>query len=379
MPSHTLTVEQYRDAVDAFDRLGNKSAAARDLGIGRQTIRDRIKRGRDLGYHLSEGARGAVQSARLSPQEAHSGWIVDVDPETGSRKSTYWQKPPEAQLDDVLERIRDTMEGIRPAPTIKAPEYADADLLTLYPLSDLHFGLLAWGKETGEDYDTAKASERVRSWVAQCVDASPASETGLILVAGDLLHADDQTNQTPGSKHQLDTDGRHFRTLDVTIEALACAIECAAAKHKRIIVRIIPGNHDKTAYMAILFGLANRYKDSPQISIPKVPGEWFARQHGKVMLAAHHGDKAKPERMVHFLADQYAELWGKTRHRFLFTGHFHHAKMQDIGGVTHEQLRAVTARDAYAVAHGFTARAQLQAITFHRILGEVSRVKINGH
>jgi hypothetical protein len=81
--------------------------------------------------------------------------------------------------------------------------------------------------------------------------------------------------------------------------------------------------------------------------------------------------------MVHFLADQYAEMWGRTKHRFLFTGHLHHHKSQDIGGVQWEQLRAVTPRDAYAVSNSYIARAQLQAITFDRNRGEISRVKVN--
>ena len=80
--------------------------------------------------------------------------------------------------------------------------------------------------------------------------------------------------------------------------------------------------------------------------------------------------------MVFFMADEYAPMWGRTRHRFLFTGHLHHHKSADIGGVQWEQLRAVTERDAYAVGHAYTARAQLQAITYHKTRGEVMRVKV---
>lgn len=48
----------------------------------------------------------------------------------------------------------------------------------------------------------------------------------------------------------------------------------------------------------------------------------------------------------------------------------------DIGGVVWEQLRALTARDAYAISNAYTARAQLQAITLHKDRGEVQRVKV---
>jgi hypothetical protein len=351
------------------------SAAARSMGKPVETVRCILKECRQKGYHLSDGARGAVQNAGLSGAEAKAGWIVNVDPETGSRQSTYWRAP-EADTESIVDRLRDAFEGITPAVIIPAPEYSNADLLSVYPIPDAHVGLQSWGKETGEDYDTEKATDRIKSWVAQCVASAPPSETAIILGVGDLTHADDQTNQTPRSKHQLDVNTRHFKTLDMTISAMAAAIETAAVKHRRVIVRILPGNHDTTTYMAVLFALAERYRNNARVEVQKIPGEFFAHQFGKVLIAAHHGDKAKAERLVLFMADQFPAMWGETRHRFLYTGHLHHHKSQDIGGVQHEQLRAITARDAYAVAHGYTARAQMQTITFHREHGEVSRIKV---
>jgi hypothetical protein len=351
------------------------AAAARSMDKPVETVRSILKECREKGYHLSDGARGAVQNAGLSGAEAKAGWIVNVDPETGSRQSTYWRAP-ESGTESIIDQMRSAFEGITPAVIIPAPEYSNADLLSVYPIPDAHVGLQSWGKETGEDYDTEKATDRIKSWVAQCVASAPPSETAIILGVGDLTHADDQTNQTPRSKHQLDVDTRHFKTLDMTIAAMAAAIETAATKHRRVIVRILPGNHDTTTYMAVLFALAERYRDNPRIEVQKIPGEFFAHQFGKVLIAAHHGDKAKAERLVLFMADQFPTMWGETRHRFLYTGHLHHLKSQDIGGVQHEQLRAITARDAYAVAHGYTARAQMQTITFHREHGEISRIKV---
>lgn len=128
--------------------------------------------------------------------------------------------------------------------------------------------------------------------------------------------------------------------------------------------------------MAVMFALAERYRNEPRVTVQKVPGEFFVHRFGDCFISAHHGHGGKPERMVLFLADEYASDWGQTRHRFLFTGHLHHHKSADIGGVTWEQLRAVTARDAYAVGNAYTARAQLQAITLHRSKGEVQRAKV---
>jgi hypothetical protein len=217
----------------------------------------------------------------------------------------------------------------------------------------------------------------LRTWIEKAIAASPASHTAVVLDNGDLTHADDTQNVTPASKHKLDVDTRHFKTMEVTVEALAFAVDAALRKHERVIVRILPGNHNRESYLCVMFALAERFRDNPRVTVQRQPGEFFAFEFGKVLIAAHHGDKAKADRMVHFLADQYAEMWGRTRHRYLFTGHLHHHKAQDIGGVQWEQLRAVTARDAYAVSHAYTARAQLQGITFHRQHGEVSRVKVS--
>jgi hypothetical protein len=369
--SADLTDKQ-REALAAVELHGSKTKAAAALGIDRKVLRVRLasaerKMSLDPAIHASMVAVGTDMVPALAWAKTKS--------EDGTSYSVLL-KPPAAETVDTAQRIREALEGLEPAPAVVAPQYADDALCTVVPLADCHVGMMAWGVETGEDYDTKIATARIRDWVGRVIDASPASGTAIILDVGDLTHADDQTNQTPKSKHGLDVDTRHFRTLDVTIAALAYSVDYALRKHRRVVVRILPGNHNPAAYLAVMFALAERYREEPRVEVQKVPGEFFLFEFGKVMIAAHHGDKAKADRIVHFLADQYAEAWGRTKHRFLFTGHLHHHKAQDIGGVTHEQLRALTARDAYAVSHAYTARAQLQAITFHRDFGEIQRVKV---
>ena len=365
----TLTPAQ-QEAKDAFALHGTIRGAARALGIDPKSLRNRLK----------------FAERKLDPAIKDSMVAVGTDlvpalawAKTKSQDGTSYSvllKPSAAEQESFLDRVAEAFADIPAAPPVAAPLHADSDLLTIYPLADAHIGMMSYGKETGESYNTDIAAERVRSWVARAVDASPASGVAVILDVGDLTHADDDTNMTPRSKHALTVDTRHFRTLDVTIAALASATECALRKHARVIVRILPGNHNQTSYMAVMFALAERYRNEPRVEVQKVPGEFFVMEFGAVMLAAHHGHGGKPDRMVHFIADEYAQIWGRTRHRFLLTGHLHHMKAQDIGGMTHEQLRAITARDAYAVSNAYSARSQLQGITYSKTHGEVQRVKI---
>lgn len=374
MPTPPVSDETALEAYRAWKEYGNNIEAGKALGVSDVTISRRRREAIARGLHLSEGIRGEIASANLNIGEARGGWKHVYDGE-GKKTGTVRWTAPEAAPEDIADKIRTALDGLPRSQPIPAPEHVNADLLTLYPIADAHIGMRAWGQEVGEDYDTDIACRRLRTWVAQCVASSPPSDTAIILDVGDLTHADDQMNATPRSKHVLDVDTRYFKTIDMTIAALATATEAAAAKHKRVIVRILPGNHNPHSYVAIVMALAERYRDDPRITVEKIPGEFFAKQFGKVMIAAHHGDKAKADRLVLFLADQYPDMWGATRHRFLWTGHLHHHKSQDIGGVTWEQLRAVTERDAYATSHAYSARSQLQAITYHREHGEVSRVK----
>jgi len=378
MPALPVTDAALLEVLEVFERNDRSNlATVKETGKSGATVRRYIAEARQRGLHLSSGAKDAMQAVNLNGAEIAGGWRHAYDDDGKKVESVRWSVPKQEATEDVLERIRAAFEGIEPAAPVAAPESVLADLCTVYPIADAHIGLLAWDRETGSDYDTAIACERVRTWVAQCVASSPASGTAVILDVGDFTHADNDTYQTPRGKHVLDVDTRMFRTLDIGIATLAGAVESALTKHQTVHVRILPGNHNSTIYLAVMFALSERYRDDPRVIVHKEPSEFFLFEFGRVMLTAHHGDKAKADRLVHFVADEFAEAWGRTKYRFLFTGHLHSHKSQDIGGMKWEQLRAVAERDAYAVSHAYSGRAQLQAITYDRTRGEVQRVSVN--
>ena len=337
--------------------------------------------------------RGAAEELDVSESTLRL-WRKDIDPALKSAMesvgthlvpSVAWIKtkglsvllrPPAADPIDIVERVKEVFARIEPLAPRPSLEQGDEDLITLYPLADVHLGMLSWGEETGEDYDTNIAVRRLQCGMAACVAAAPAARTAIVLNAGDFLHANDDTNSTPASKHALDTDSRHWRTLDAAVQVTVDLIEMALTKHETVIYRALRGNHDPSAPPVLTFALAQRYRNEPRVIIEKNPSDFFVYEFGKVMITAHHGDKAKPERLVMFFADDHALIWGRTKHRYLWTGHLHHHKSQDIGGMKWEQLRAVSARDAYASSHGYSAKSEMQCITYHRERGEVQRASV---
>lgn len=365
-----MTPEQ-KAALEAMQKYGSQRKAAEALGLSRSGFRDRLYRAQSY-KEADPAVKGAM--AEVGMQDIgvlHSGWIKT------DGASLYFQQPKTApQPEDIAQRVRDALEGVEAIPPIAAPENALADLLTLYPMPDAHIGQLSWGKETGEDYDLRIAAERIRTGIAECLSASPASQQAVLVAMGDWLHVNDQTNQTYHSRHQLDADGRFQKVLDVGIGVLAATAEALLAKHATVTVVVQRGNHDETAYLAVLFALAERYRNEPRITVQRKPGEFFVMEWGQCLLASCHGDKAKAERLVMYLADKWPEMWGRTKYRYLFTGHLHHHKSQDLGGVHWEQLRAITALDAYAASHAYSGKSEMQAITYDQQRGEISRVRV---
>ena len=346
-------------------------AIARHVGVTENSVRQRL-----TGARKHAEADGAIQGAMSSVgmQDAgplHSGWIKSEG------ASLYFQMPKDKSANvNVTEIVREAFEGIPACPPIPNPREFSEGLLTVYPIFDAHIGMRASSHESGEDMDNDMAEKRITNGIGQCVASSPASEQAVVLIGGDALHANDQTAMTPKSKHVLDVASSFADAVDVAIRTFAACVEMAAAKHKSVIVSVIQGNHDRDAYLSILYALRERYRDNPRIEVQRKGGEFFVMEWGRVMLASHHGDKAKAERLVMHMADEWAEMWGRTRYRFYFTGHMHHSKMQDIGGVQVEQMRAAAPRDAYAASHSYSSRSELQAIIYHKDSGEVSRVKV---
>lgn len=284
-------------------------------------------------------------------------------------------RPEQSDGVDVIERMVDAFKDI-PAYVPVESEFEYSDLMTVYPLYDLHCGLMAWGRETrGPDFDLDLFKSDLLAAVERLSFRAPAASHALVILGGDTLHMNDYRNETPGSGHKLDADGRFEKVLDVAVETISHAIELLAERHPRVSVVVLRGNHDESAHLFLKSALKQRYRNSDRIQFPVIHGadksEIFWIQHGQTMIAAHHGDKAKPEKLAMIIADQCG-FWSQTRHRVILTGHLHHMRVLDLPGVSHYTMRAFAPADAYGA--NFGGVRGLQAMTFCPKHGLISQV-----
>jgi hypothetical protein len=376
-----MPIERTSDAVliktlQALDRNdANQAAAARELGIACTTFKSRVYAARDRGLHLSEGARNSMHSAGLNGVEAKGGWIHNYDAATGNKTgTTRWSAPVdgEAAQKSIFENIANAFDGIKSF-AIPPPVNLDGDHMTVYPLYDMHIGMMAWGRETrGQDFDLKLMKSDLMQSITTVMARSPDSSEALIILGGDTIHVNDHFNETPASGHHQDADGRFEKIIDVAIEAISGAIELVAQKHATVKVLVLRGNHDETSHIVLKAALKQRYRNTDHIDFPVLPkwdkSEIYWQAFGDVLIVTHHGDKAKPEKLAMIAADK-CPFWSAAKYRVILTGHIHTLKVMDMPGVTHYSLRAFCPPDAYGA--NFGGVRGIQAMTFDKAKGLV--------
>lgn len=311
----------------------------------------------------------------MPPGHVIKGESALVD-QTG-RVLAKWIKTREsgtAFMVEAFEEVFRKYEGL--APRIRSAKPSTSDMLTVYPVPDLHFGMLSWGVETGADYDIDIAAKDAITAQGSLVAQSFGTEEATIIFLGDYFHQNDSTASTPRSKNILDVDGRWQKVFRAGAELAVRLVEQVAAKHKQVEVVVLPGNHDPDAAICLSVALGMMFKREPRIKINGQAGLiWYRRFHD-VLLGATHGHTMKPADMAMALAADRPEDWGASRHRSFFFGHVHHETAKEVGGVRVESFSAAAARDAYAHNSGYRPGRALSALTFHKNMGEIGRHRV---
>lgn len=402
-----LTPEQIQATIEAMHRHDRgdgtyrTTAMGAELGITDSSARRRIRRIKRLaeqghlgtdpvlpGFTIKSVASRSVDGAwikqtkapgpEFTVPEGHAVKGVSALVDGDGRVMAQWVKTRLDSHDVLVEAIRETFEGYRgraePAP---APDHTDDSLLQLYPIADQHNGLLAWGKETGEDYNLDIGADRLRSSMARLVAQAPAARQAIILNLGDWTHNDDSRNVTPRSGNVLDVDGRYFRILTAGVQLMMDCIDLSLQKHETVLVRNIPGNHDPHASVALTVALSAFYADEPRVTIDDDPGEFFYHRFGATLIGATHGHRLKPADMAMAMATRRREDWGATKYHWFLFGHVHHETAKEVGDCRVESFQTLAGRDAHHAATGYSSGQSLTSITLHHDDGEIGRHRVN--
>lgn len=398
-------LDTLREVLDLVSSEGSIEGAVRASGLSRSTFRSRHKAalraaaegkfGTDPvipGFKITKvsttaGADGAISSRSIQQKpasgdefEVPDGFEVDklsVLTDSDGRETARWTKLHKDKLSleaitaHVLTAFADLSSGHE---LIPAPADANEDLMTLYPLADLHLGLYAWAPEAGMNWDLATAIDAYMETMQAVAAASPNSALGVVLIGGDYLHSNTNDLRTR-SGNVLDGDGRTDKVIDAGVELAVFQIDMALGKHRNVLVRVLKGNHDEYSSIAIVQGLKAWYRNEPRVTIDSTPDLFWWFRWGKVLLGSTHGHAATVERMPLLMAVRCAEWWGATVFRYVHMFHVHHKTKRTFeeGAVISESHQSPVASDTFHHGEGYMSGRSMQSITYHKDRGEKSR------
>ena len=297
-----------------------------------------------------------------------------------SRKEVRNEASEEAQaeivakaLDGVIDRIDSKYE----AKELPLNVISNSDLMTMYPYTDLHVGLLALKEVSGYDFDLKIAEQWVLASMEHLVQVSPNSETCLIAEMGDFLHAENDDNRTK-SGHSLDVDTRHSKIIEVAFNLMISLIEKALTKHKYVKFLSISGNHSENSSHYLKAVVKAYFRNEPRVQVIEDSRLHQYYQFGKVLLGYHHGHATRDStKLVECMLEDNLPIISDTKYRYWHIGHLHSnnkflAKEDAFCSI--EIHKNLPPRDAWAAGAGFRGNiGQVKSITYHKDFGEIGR------
>jgi len=268
-----------------------------------------------------------------------------------------------------IDSIKEALSSITPRLPIVRPTVSQSALLTDYILGDHHLGLLAWKPETGTSYDLKIGEKLLVDKMDELVGRTQASETAIFTNLGDFFHSNSSKNETAKGT-LVDVDGRYGKVLQVGLKLAVACIERLLAKHEKVIVCWLRGNHDPEIAMAAALALWAWFRNEPRVELNFNPSKFFVHQFGKTMLFKTHGDELKPERAALFAATEWPKMWGDTIWRYADFGHVHHyAKGGTAGSMIWRSYETIAAKDAWHAGKGYQSGRSMTANVYHNASG----------
>ncbi len=263
-------------------------------------------------------------------------------------------------------------------PKLKYPQKHKGLLLEV-DLPDIHFGKLAWGEESGDDYDVKIAKRIVLSALDSLLSFGGAYDVARIVfpIGNDYFNVDNKFNTTTaGTPQQEDTRWQKTFRLGRQL-AVEMIDRCGAIAPVDVV--IVPGNHDEERAFYLGDALSCWYHLNGQVTINNGAMKRKYYPFGKNLIGFTHGSNEKIEKLPFLMPLEQPKLWARTKFREWHLGDKHHKKdyvyqTEDKNGVTIRLLRSLSASDTWHFDKGFVGSTRAaEAFLWHPSKGVVAQ------
>lgn len=279
------------------------------------------------------------------------------------------------RLDLLAQRLGARFAEMPPAPVMEqiAMKETDDEYSVVISPTDFHWGKYA-PEYSGDAYNRDVAKQRLwetTKYLISQLDKRGRPEVIYLALGGDGLHIDNQGRTTTRGTLQ-DCDG--------TPEELAWTwvMMCRDYVHllrqvAPIKLFVIPGNHDYYTATLLRAAMAGWFDSVEGVEVMNTMSSRQYVVYGDNLITFLHGDTGKVKDWPAIIAGEAPELWGRTKHRFIFTGHLHtERELPTFGNVTVYRMPSLAGTDAWHHRHGYKSRKGLIAYVLSKRLGVVA-------
>lgn len=259
-------------------------------------------------------------------------------------------------------------------PKLKYPKFKEANLFVINP-ADIHIGKLASEYETKSPHNNALIVERVKSGVLGLLQKASGFNIDKILfvIGNDILHVDNAKRTTTSGTPQ-DTDGMWYENFLLAqrlyIDLIEILIQVAP-----IHIQYDPSNHDYTNGFFLAQNIEAWFRNHPNITFNVGVSHRKYFQYGENLIGTSHGDGAKETDLPILMAQEAADDWAKSRHRYFYISHIHHKKSKDYGSVCVESFRSPSGTDSWHHRNGYQhAPKAVEGFIHHKSDGQIARI-----
>lgn len=263
----------------------------------------------------------------------------------------------------VLEAFNRAL-GLEPFQFKEAVKSSDSKLLVL-PISDLHFGLLAEEKTSGNVYNMEIAAERLQYYVSSAIKSTKLTDKDTILITfgNDFFNCDNVQGTTTRGTAQ-NNEMSYLSTWDKGVNLGVSTIEYLLNNTPcRIEVANVQGNHDLQSSHAMLVALHFAYKAQSRVRVhyDSDTKARFYYKYGSNLIGFGHETKIKE---CHRIMSSECPEWSNVKYRTMFLGHLHSEEVIDTGALVVRRIPTLSGKSTWTDSMGYAAHPRAQAFVF---------------
>ena len=378
-----LTKKQ-AEVLAEYEKSGyNKRATARKMGLNYSTVNE----------HLS-----LIENKGLAPWRMAGA--VNSDTRKIGKVTTHWKdgkihnewvrtEPLFEEMQGMVDEMIKRAKGKSRVKVCKKTKLHRDDILGEMAIFDAHVGMYADREETNdESYDLNIACNRMIETARRMAARFDNPHKMVVAFGGDMLHADNRSNQTEHSGNILDVDTRFAKVAEQAEAAMIQVIEIAAQVSPEVEVVVVEGNHSWHSEIWMARILNAYFRNNPKINVTLQKSDRKHLVFGENLLVWSHGDRVKMDKWQGVIATEFAPQWGQTKHRHLKLGHIHHKKKQnatrvaipngdtwlEVQGLLVEHLSALCPSDSWHAKSGYIgSKRAISGFEYHRKYGLQTR------